>query len=171
MRYTHTLLWTAPTCLLSDFSPRKISLRAFGQSPGCLHSRGFLKCHNSVQVSVLFTGRQHLDISTEFSSCSKSCCSTANLERAAHFYWCEQVGPLLSTQPAGNSLHIMSVGTWKVNKNPCGHWCGGTYPNGTAGRPVSVKGGGGGGGSGECFLLTQFKYAHMAGGNHSHVTN
>lgn len=137
-------------------------------------SREGLKCHNNVQVSVLFTGRQHLDISTWFLAAVKSCCNTANLERA-HFYWHEQVWPLLTTQHTGTLLHIMSVGLVhesKQNKTKKPVWTLMLVAEERVASPrtaqrVSVweKG------LWRVFLLTQFKYAHMRGENHSHVTN
>ncbi len=68
------------------------------------------KCHNKR------TGKCFIYRTTTYgyihliSSCSKSCCNTANLERA-HFYWHEQVWPLLTTQHYWDiAPYIMSVG-------------------------------------------------------------
>lgn len=106
MRHPQLAVNCLPLVFLSDFSPKNLFL-----ATAVLLARSWegLKCHNNVQVSVLFTGRQHLDISTWFLAAVKSCCNTANLERA-HFYWHEQVWPLLTTQHTGTLLHIMSVG-------------------------------------------------------------
>lgn len=94
-----------------------------GQSPGCLNLRGFKMSQQRTGKCFIYRtttlGYIHL-----ISSCSKSCCNTANLERAL-FYWHEQGRPFFSTQHTGTLLHVMSVGLAHESKqkNPCGHWC------------------------------------------------
>lgn len=129
-----------------------------------------LKCHNNVQVSVLFTGRQHLDISTWFLA--------AVHHAAAQPTWSAPTSngmnrPSLTTQYTGTLLHIMSVGLLHESKQKpvwtlmlVAEERVASPPPQTAQRvSVSEKG------LWRVFLLTQFKYAHMQGENHSHVTN
>lgn len=98
------------------------------------------------------------------SSCSKSCCNTANLERA-HFYWHEQVGPvpLYTAYWDFAPYNVCWTWTWKVNKNS---WTLILVAEERVASPhrtaqwvsISEKG------LWRVFLFTQFKYAHMRGG-------
>lgn len=142
------------------------------RDPRCLHLWG-LKRHKTIQVSVLFRQWQHLDISTQTLAAVNLAATAANLERA-HFCWHEHFS-------LHSALGLCSIGLsdfyikiikktfcgWEIDQKKQKHrgWmlvaeeCV-AFPWTAQRASYFIR-------TNKKILLTQFKYAHMRGENHS----